>query len=276
MLQLGDGAQGVNRREIDLAQSDQVAQFLEKNTDQISAIFNAAAYTQVDRAETESRLCFLLNEKLPVQLAEFCQKQKIPLVHFSTEFVFDGSGSNPWHEADPPRPINVYGESKLAGELAILRSNAQALIFRTSWVYGDHGKNFVNSILDLAEKKEIMKVVDDQVGAPTSALVLAAKAIEGLKRAQNLARFPTGLLHLCNSGETSRYELASRIIAEARRGGRKFAVKEIVPVKTVALVSNALRPLNSRLNCNKAKTILNLSMPPWQESLEKYILKSAL
>ena len=264
---LGTRCIGISRADLDLSNSDNLKQLL-KNLPDLQAVYNAAAYTQVDRAESEQELCIALNEKVPKILAGFCIQRNIPLVHFSTDYVFDGSGERPWVETDPTQPLNIYGKSKLAGEKAILLSGARFLIFRTSWVYDSKGKNFFRTMLKLGNEQESLNVVSDQYGAPTYAPELAGSAIVGLKNALLMEQFPTGVFHLCNSGETTWFGFAEAIFERARRLGLPLKINSLTPISTQQYLTPAKRPLNSRLNCNRAKSVLGLSMRPWAESLD--------
>lgn len=221
------------------------------------AVINAAAYTAVDKAESERDLAFKINSEAVEHLAKVCKKQKALLVHFSTDYVFDGSGSKPWCETDKVSPINAYGQSKLAGERAIEQSQCDALIFRTSWVYGVHGKNFIKTILRLAQTKECLNVVNDQYGAPTSAEFIADVAAELTMRVLNSGKDLTGTYHLVPDGETNWCDFARWIVSEARSLNFKLSleVEKIRGIPSSQYPTPAKRPSNSRLNNSKLKEL---------------------
>jgi dTDP-4-dehydrorhamnose reductase len=243
------------------------------------AILNCGAYTQVDAAEKPEEEIFVraINSESPAQIAKWCAARSVPMVHFSTDYVFDGSGTEPRDESAPTAPLNVYGKSKLEGERAVLESGAKALIFRTSWVYDANGKNFLNTMLRLGAERSELSVVCDQVGAPTYAPHLALAALEALERALQIesrtGRFPTGVYHLCGSGETSWHGFASKIFEGARARGATLALSEIAqnlkPIATSQDPTPARRPLNSRLNTSRALEVLGVSLPHWENGLEE-------
>lgn len=232
-----------------------------------SAVINTAAYTQVDKAETDEAVARAVNAESPLEMARYCAAQDIPFIHFSTDYVFNGEGKTPWKETDATAPLNAYGRSKLAGEEAIAQSGAKHLLFRTSWVYDAFGKNFVNTILRLAGEREELKVIDDQFGAPTYAPHLAEGALAALEAAQAMEQFPSGIYHLCNAGETTWFRFAKRITSHAKQAGFPVKVKTIVPIPATDYPLPAHRPYNSRLDCTKARSILGVTMPAWEEGL---------
>ncbi|MFN7684778.1 MAG: dTDP-4-dehydrorhamnose reductase [Oligoflexia bacterium] len=239
------------------------------------AILNCAAYTAVDQAEKPEEELFVraINEESPGRLARWCASRGIPLVHFSTDYVFDGHGTTRRSESDPTHPLNAYGRSKLAGEKAVLESGAKALVFRTSWVFDSEGKNFVNTMLALGAQRETLRVVADQVGAPTYAPHLAIAAVEALERALEIeartGTFPSGVYHLCAGGETHWQAFAERIFEEARARGAQLAVKEVLPIASSEYPTPARRPLNSRLDCSRAAEVLGTAIPHWSHGLEE-------
>jgi len=245
----------------DLSSPESIARALEGVSP--SAIINAAAYTQVDKAETERALAMAVNATAPGILAAWCAKRGIPFVHYSTDYVFDGSGALPRDEAASPHPLNIYGESKLAGEKAVAAAGGKYLIFRTSWVYDETGQNFLNTMLRLGAEREELRVVADQHGAPTYAGHLAAATLKALE----IPNFTPGIYHLCNGGETTWHGFAESIFANARQHGQSLAVKRVIPITSAEYPTPAVRPLNSRLSCLKAKELLGLAMPAWQEGL---------
>lgn len=243
-------------------------------------IVNAAAYTAVDQAENEPELAYRVNAAALEVLAGEAAARGIWLVHYSTDYVFDGSGARPWREDDPVGPLSIYGASKLAGEEAIRASNCRHLILRTSWVYGARGNNFARTMLRLAAERDRLTVVSDQIGVPTGADLLAdvtAHLVRSvLTGSENHAG---GLYHLAAAGETNWHAYAGFVIEEARRQGATLKVKEIVPILSVDWPSPAARPLNSRLDTARLRTDFRLHLPDWKfgvARLVQQILSSAL
>ena len=232
-------------------------------------IVNAAAYTAVDKAEVESKLARTINALSPGVLADEAQKLGAWLVHYSTDYVFDGSGTQPWQETDATGPLSVYGSTKLEGEQAV-ESCDKHLIFRTSWVYGAHGANFAKTMLRLAGERDRLKVIDDQVGAPTGADLLAdvtSLVLRGVQGKPDLA----GLYHLAAGGETSWYGYARFVIEQARQAGYPIRVAPgaIDAIPTSAYPTPAKRPQNSRLNCDKLKKAFGLVLPAWETGVAR-------
>ena len=235
-------------------------------------IVNAAAHTAVDKAESEPEFVRTINALAPSVLAKEAQRCNALLVHYSTDYVFDGSGSQAWLETDTPAPLSVYGATKLEGEQAIIASGCQHLIFRTSWVYAARGANFAKTMLRLGSERDRLTVINDQIGAPTGADLLAdvtAHAIRAVQQQPELA----GLYHLVASGETSWYEYARFVLNFARNAGVEISVADsaIEPVPTTAFPTPAIRPLNSRLNTSKLSTSFNLSLPHWQTGVARML-----
>jgi len=280
-VQLGAQAIAASRKDIDLASPDFISMLehfvAEKK---IRAVFNAAAYTQVDKAENEGRKeAFRVNAKAVGELAAWCKARHLPLVHYSTDYVFDGSGSEPRKEEASTLPLGAYGASKREGEELVAASSADYLIFRTSWVYDAQGKNFFNTMLRLFGERESLKIVNDQIGAPTYAPQLANASIQALNAALALPRFPSGIYHLAAAGETSWYGFAQAIFTLARSHDSvqksQLRCVRIDPITTSEYPLPAKRPLNSRLDCSKARNVLGVSMPDWKAGLtecfkEKY------
>ena len=234
-------------------------------------IVNAAAYTAVDNAESEPELARTINALAPGVLADEAQKLGAWLVHYSTDYVFDGSGSAPWRESDPTGPLSVYGKTKLEGELAVARCERH-LIFRTSWVYAARGANFAKTMLRLAQQREQLKVIDDQIGAPTGAELLAdvtALALRTVQRRPELA----GTYHLVAGGETNWHGYAQRVIEQARRAGLPIRVnpEAIEAIPTSAYPTAAQRPNNSRLDTSKLRSAFGLHLPDWQAGVERVL-----
>jgi len=233
-------------------------------------IVNAAAYTAVDRAEAEPELVHCVNAAALEVLAGDAAARGIWLVHYSTDYVFDGSGERPWREDDPTGPLSVYAKSKLAGEEAIRASNCRHLILRTSWVYGARGSNFARTMLQLAAARDRLTVVNDQVGAPTGADLLADVTAH-LVRSALAMNHPGGLYHLAAAGETNWHAYAGFVIDEARRQGLALKVKEIVPILTADWPSPAVRPLNSRLDTTRLRTDFGIHLPDWQFGVKRLL-----
>ncbi|MDR1854351.1 MAG: dTDP-4-dehydrorhamnose reductase [Azoarcus sp.] len=229
-------------------------------------IVNAAAYTAVDRAESEPVLARRVNAEAVGVLADEAAARGVWLVHYSTDYVFDGSGGRPRHEDDPTAPLSVYGKTKLAGEEAIRASGCRHLILRTSWVYAARGDNFARTMLKLAAEREQLTVIADQVGAPTGADLIAdvtAHLVRAVVSADDASR--GGTYHLAAAGETSWHGYANFVIEEARRRhNAQFKVREIAPVLSSAWPSPAQRPLNSRLDTTRLQAEFGVYLPDWR------------
>ncbi|WP_207263524.1 dTDP-4-dehydrorhamnose reductase [Pseudomonas sp. GW101-3H06] len=233
-------------------------------------IVNAAAYTSVDNAEFEIELADRVNGQACQVMAEEAVSLNALLVHYSTDYVFDGQGSTPWTETDAVAPLNRYGLSKAAGEQAIIQSGCRFLIFRTSWNYGVRGESFARKILRLAKERVTLDIVADQVGAPTGTDLIAdvsALAIQQVLQRPELQ----GLYHLAASGEVSWHGYASYVIDFARANGEQFAVMTINPIETSAYPTLARRPLNSRLNTQKLRDNFSLHLPDWQSGVTRML-----
>ena len=235
-------------------------------------IVNAAAHTAVDKAESEPELARTLNALAPGVLAQEAAKIGALLVHYSTDYVFDGSGSRPWTEADAPAPLSVYGRTKLEGEQAIQAAGPHHLIFRTSWVYAARGGNFAKTMLRLAQERERLTVIDDQFGAPTGADLLADVTAHAIRRVLQRP-LDAGLYHLVASGQTSWYGYAKHVLAQAARAQAaiKFIASEVTPVPTSAFPTPARRPLNSRLDTSKLQATFGLRLPAWQHGVDRML-----
>ncbi len=235
-------------------------------------IVNAAAHTAVDQAEGEPELVRSLNALAPGVLAQEAARLDAWLVHYSTDYVFDGSGSRAWTETDAPAPLNVYGQTKLEGEQLIQAAGARHLIFRTSWVYAARGANFAKTMLRLAQERERLTVIDDQFGAPTGAELLADVTAHAIR--QVLQRpGDGGLYHLVAGGETSWCGYANYVLSQARlaQPTLKMRTSEVVPVPSSAFQTSARRPHNSRLDTRKLQTTFGLSLPPWQQGVARML-----
>lgn len=255
--------------EIDLSRPGSIAATIEDIRPQV--IVNATAYTAVDKAESERDSAFAINVEAPGAIAETAARINAGLIHYSTDYVFDGRKGSAYIETDEPNPINIYGESKLAGERAVLESDAPALILRTSWVYSLRKDSFVTKVLAWASKNERLKIVDDQVGSPTWARMLAEISAQILAQAQPdpsawLQR-RAGVYHLAGDGAASRFEWAKEILKFAPQPDEIMA-KEIDPAKTEEFPTAAERPLYSALDCSYFYKTFGLRLPDWKSALQ--------
>lgn len=235
-------------------------------------IVNAAAYTAVDKAESDEDRARLVNATTPGLIAREAAAAGAWLVHYSTDYVFDGSGTAPWTEDAATGPLGAYGRTKLEGEGLIRGSGCPHLIFRTSWVYGARGGNFAKTMLRLAQERDRLQVIDDQVGAPTGADLLADVTAHALRMALQRSEL-AGTYHAVASGETSWHGYARHVIEFARAAGRpiKVAPCEIAPVPTTAFPTPARRPSNSRMGTSKLQRAFGLQLPPWQSGVERML-----
>lgn len=235
-------------------------------------IVNAAAHTAVDKAESEPDLARTLNATAPGVLAQEAHQLGAWLVHYSTDYVFDGSGSQPWKETDAPAPLNIYGQTKLEGEQLIAKHCPKHLIFRTSWVYAARGGNFAKTMLRLGSERERLTVIDDQWGAPTGADLIAditAHAIRHLRQRPQDA----GLYHLVAGGETNWHQYAKYVLAQALHAQEAIKIKatEVTPVPTSAFPTPARRPHNSRLDTAPLQATFGLTLPHWQQGVARML-----
>jgi len=261
---------GVDRESVDLADAAQTRELVHRAAPDI--ILNAAAYTAVDRAETERDLAYAINEQAPRVLAEEALLRNALFVHYSTDYVFDGSKSSPWVESDVPNPLNVYGSSKLAGEQAVEGVGGKFLIFRTSWVYGPHGNNFLLTMLRLARERDRLSIVDDQIGGPTTSIELA-RATHLIVTGILAGRFGApqdwaGLYHMTCGGSVSWFGFAQAIFA---RAAQVLAVKPpaLTPITTKDYPTPAARPRNSVLSNAKLHARFGVELVPWETALEE-------
>lgn len=245
---------------------------LRDSIDQVrpDVIVNAAAYNAVDKAESESELALRVNGQAIQVMAEEAVRLGAWLVHYSTDYVFDGKGQTPWQESDVPAPLNRYGESKLAGEMAIQASGCKHLIFRTSWVFAARGQNFAKTMLRLARERQELNVINDQVGAPTGAELIADVTALALQQALTRPEL-AGLYHLAAAGEISWHGYARHVLDFAKASGEELAVQVINPIDAVAYPTPARRPLNSRLNTQKLRTNFSLHLPDWQSGVTRML-----
>ena len=268
-LALHAGALGVTRADCNFLDAS-FLQELDRVYDRtpFGAVINAAAYTAVDAAEREDSGNLLrVNAIAPGEIAAWCAKKGIPFVHFSTDYVFDGSGDAPWREDDATGPLNAYGRSKLAGERAVAAAGGKHLIFRTSWLYAGRGKNFFTTMREKMREKESLSVVSDQVGAPTFVPHLAVASLRALEAARRLPAFPSGIYHLCNAGEASWHQFAQAIWEEEQARGSHVVCREIAAISSADYGAPAPRPLNSRLDCTRTREVLDVWLPAWDVAL---------
>ena len=251
-----------NSHELDICNFDELQNFIIKNN--IIAVINCAAYTAVDKAESEANLVERINADAPAAMASACAELKIPLVHISTDYVFDGSGSAPWSTTDTPNPQNVYGRSKLQGEENIKSSGCTYAILRTSWVVSVNGNNFVKTMLQLSKRRDSLAVVDDQIGGPTCASDIAQTCVSIAKQ---LIKEPdkTGVYHYTGQPDVSWCQFANAIFEQ-------MDCKTIAgPIPTTEYPTPASRPLNSRLNCEAIEDTFGIARPFWRDGLEEIL-----
>ena len=249
-------------------------------TVQPQVIVNAAAHTAVDKAESEVELARTLNALAPGVLAQEAAHLNAWLIHYSTDYVFDGSGSTPWKESDPTGPLSVYGRTKLEGEQAIAASGCRHLIFRTSWVYGARGGNFAKTMLRLAVEREQLNVIDDQIGAPTGADLLADVTAQAIRhvlppmRRNDLA--PSGIYHVAAAGETSWHGYARFVLRHARSANRvlKAGPEQVQAIPSAAYPTPAKRPHNSRLDTTRLRNTFGLHLPHWQDGVTRMLAET--
>lgn len=254
----------LSRRDVDLGNGAALREIVRRTKPQF--IVNAAAYTAVDRAESERDLAYVVNVEAPWILAQEALRLDAWLIHFSTDYVFNGSGQVPWKETDSPHPLNVYGRTKFEGELAIEATRCKHLTFRTSWVYAAHGNNFLRTMLRLATQRNSLSIVDDQVGAPTSAGELARGVQYVLGRLHSGPAPQSGIYHMTCAGSTSWYGFAKAIFACY---ADKVPAPELIPIPTKEFPTPAIRPHNSVLNCDKLEHAIGLRLAAWQDALAR-------
>lgn len=257
-----------DRTTCDLADKDALTRII--NTSAPDIIVNAAAFTAVDRAEKEPEIAYKINTEAVALVANAAAERNALLVHYSTDYVFDGSKTEPYIETDTPNPLSVYGDSKRRGEIAIVESGCAHLIFRTSWVFAARGANFAKTMLRLASTQDKLRIVADQWGAPTSAELIADVTAHALHNARTEHY---GLYHLAASGKTSWHEYASFVIRRAAELGATIKTQTIEPIATAEYPLPAKRPVNSQLNCGKLQTAFDLTLPPWQHHVERMLVE---
>jgi dTDP-4-dehydrorhamnose reductase len=252
------------RGELDLGDSTAIATRIAAGP--WDAVINAAAYTNVDRAENEQAAAFAVNAEAPAKLASETARHGVPLIHISTDYVFNGRKQAPYVETDATAPLNVYGQSKLAGEQAVAASNPRHVILRTSWVYSPYGHNFVKTILRLARERERLTIVDDQRGCPTAARDIAKACRDiALVCISQPERVPFGIYHYSGAGETTWFGFAKSIVEIASTHMKRSP--QIVPITTAEYPTAAARPLDTRLDCRAIARAFGIAVRPWREAL---------
>ncbi len=260
----------VDIQELDITNAGQVNKTVKDFTPDL--ILNTAAYTAVDRAEEDRELAMAVNGKAPGILAHAAQKNGAVIIHYSTDYVFDGTKNSPYTENDTPCPVNWYGETKLAGEQAVIKSGAPHLIFRTSWLYGATGSNFLLTMLRLFNERDKIKIVADQRGTPTWSRVVAKTTVEIIKKLRENGRFKSsveqgsGLYHLTCTGQTTWHGFTTAIRENVKAKGTA-RLPELIPVKTSEYKTLAKRPQNSTLSLEKIEKTFGVKMPDWKEAL---------
>lgn len=258
-----------DRSVLDLTQLDKIAEVFDRIAPDI--IINSAAYTAVDKAEDEATLAMLVNKDAPGAMARWAAAHCVPLIHLSTDYVFDGSGKRAWREEDPTCPLSVYGVSKAGGESQIRAAGGNFLIVRTCWVYAAQGKNFLRTIVRLAGERKELRVVHDQIGAPTTAAQIARSIAEivtrGIPAVVDGCARSQGFVHLAASGETSWHGFATAIVEGLKNRGMSLAVEKIIPIQSGDYPSRAKRPLNSRLDLGRLTNVFGIKPAHWATEL---------
>ena len=261
----------IGRQNIDFSNLETLSAMIKTISPDV--IINAAAYTMVDKAETDQEQAFLINEQLPLVLAKIANEKNALLVHYSTDYVYPGDGDSPWVESDKTAPLSVYGQSKLAGDCAIIEHCKKYLIFRTSWVYASRGNNFMKTMMKLAQSRDMLNVVNDQFGAPTPARLIAQVSVlaiqKMLQKNDDMDKL-SGVYHLAPAGFTNWYGFADEIFALARKANIELMLKaeNFKGISTEEYPTPAKRPKNSRLDITKLETTFGLVMPSWQSQLQ--------
>ena len=255
------------REELDLTSPARIADYLKAH--RFECVINTAAYTAVDAAEDDVATAFLVNAQGPAWLAEAAGKAGTPMIHVSTDYVFDGALDRPYREDDPTRPTSAYGASKLAGELAVRAANSRSVILRTAWVIGVHRANFLKTMLRLGAERRELSIVADQIGCPTGSADIASTLQHMALRIMADPQAPCGVYHFVNSGQASWYELAQAIFARAATFG--IGSPDVRPITTAEYPTKARRPSNSRLDTSKIARDFGIQPRPWQDILENIV-----
>ncbi|MBV6842918.1 dTDP-4-dehydrorhamnose reductase [Xanthomonas euvesicatoria] len=261
----GQLADGLSCERIDL---DELASLdLALNRVRPALVVNAAAYTAVDRAEQERDAAFRANAEAPGVIAQWCARADVPLVHYSTDYVFDGQGTRPYRPDDATAPLGVYGQSKLAGEQAVQAAGGRHLIFRTAWVYAAHGHNFLRTMLRVGAERDVLRVVADQIGTPTPAALIADITAHALRQPGE----PSGLWHLTAAGQTTWHGFAEAIFAQARARGLLARAPRVEAISTADYPTPATRPAYSRLDIHSLQDTFGVRLPDWQDGLSQVL-----
>lgn len=258
-----------NRDQLDITSIEQLNRVL--NELKPDVVINLAAYTNVDKAETEMNLAFAVNATAVKNLAQLTNQHEIPIIHLSTDYVFSGDKGSPYLETDIPNPVNVYGKSKLAGEIAVRECNAKHIILRSSWIFSDKGNNFFKTILRLAKQQQRVSVVSDQIGGPTYADDLACFLIELLNHLSGFSQNDWGVYHYCGAPYVSWFEFAQEIICQIESSGIKAHEVKVTPISTKDFMSVAVRPANSCLSTEKIQNRFGIAPPDWRYKLKQLI-----
>jgi dTDP-4-dehydrorhamnose reductase len=258
----------LNRAALDITDQTSIRREIERH--KINLLINAAAYNGVDQAEREPELAFAVNRDGPAYLASACREAGIPLVHLSTDYVFDGKKKGSYKETDPVSPLNIYGKSKAAGEMEVREGVDQHVILRTAWLYGVHGHSFVKTMLQLGQERDLIQVVADQYGCPTYAADLAEAILRIVVKARGDGQIAWGTYHYCGKGMTTWHGFAQAIFDLAGRHA-SFRIKKIKPITTAEYPTSAKRPGNSVLDCSLIEKTYNIHPKPWRESLAQMI-----
>lgn len=263
----------ITREELDVSNTIKLNQFFKKK--KFDIIINAVAYTKVDLAEKEIEEAFKINEVFPCELAKIAKSLNAVLIHFSTDYVFDGLKKYSYNESDITNPINIYGKSKLAGEKAILKSACKNFIFRTSWVVGEHGNNFIKNILNLSKVKNDLYIINDQFGVPTSVNLISKVIVNLIKSLNSKKIWPYGIYHLSPKGVTTWFEIAKKIFHCLENNKIKLRVtkEKIFPIKSSQFKTLAARPKSSLLNTDKIQKYLKFQLPHWKNDFIKVVNK---
>jgi dTDP-4-dehydrorhamnose reductase len=260
-----------DRNRLDLARPEHVASVLDDLAPDL--IVNPAAYTAVDRAEDERELAFRVNAEAPAEMARWAASQGVPLVHFSTDYVFDGGGARPWREDDATGPLSAYGASKLAGEEAIRAAGGPHLVIRTSWVYAATGANFLRTIARLARERDELAIVADQIGAPTSAKLIADAVVmivsDPAPPLPDRFRVAGGLVNVAAAGETSWHGFATAIVEGLNARHVALRVQAVRPIRTQDYPTKARRPANSRFDLTRLRDAFGVETPDWRDALDR-------
>lgn len=264
----GAAVVGRDRAALDVTDREAVRRAVQEHAPDL--VVNAAAYTAVDRAEAEEETAFAVNRDGPAHLADACAEAGIPLIHLSTDYVFDGAKGAPYVEEDDTAPLGVYGLSKEAGEEAVRERLGRHVILRTSWVFGDHGQNFVRTILRLGRERDVLRVVADQRGNPTAAADIARAVLEIAERIVGGEEASWGTFHFAGQPATTWHGFAEAILAEARHQGPVRA-ERVEPIPTSAYPTLAPRPVDSRLDGSKLATVWGIDAPPWRPALRAVV-----